>query len=132
MALGFIVLNPPGNLRGRVGRGEGEVMQGTRFQKSTLAGMKPWLQDRGSTDTPRSRTAEQRAWDSAVFACSEFVRRLTNYDEVLAGSLHLLLTPISEVAEAVKPHKKLSAEEWKRLRRETAENLAGYELTNDY
>ena len=74
-------------------------MRPVRPPRGELTGMAPWLRERGTASTSQSRTAEQRAWDSAVLACSEFVRRLTNYDEVLAGALHHLLTPTSEAAE---------------------------------
>lgn len=61
---------------------------------AVVAGMQPWLQKRGTAITTKSRTDQQKIWDSAVLACSEYVRRLTDYDENLAGALHLLLTPI--------------------------------------
>lgn len=61
--------------------------------KHVLAGMEPWLDKRGKpVRNVRDRTPEQRAWDSAILAASEFVRRITNYDEELAGAIHCLLT----------------------------------------
>lgn len=39
-----------------------------------------------------NRTDGERAWDSAVLACSEFVRRLMDYDETIAIQVHRLLS----------------------------------------
>lgn len=65
-----------------------------------LKGMGPWLEERGTATSARGRTARQQGWDSAVLTCSEFVRRLMEYDEAVAGELHLLLTSIIAPAEA--------------------------------
>ena len=61
-----------------------------------LAGMGPWLaygiapeKLPGSAD---QRTEGERIWDAAIMAAAEYVRRLTNYNEMLALTIHDLLT----------------------------------------
>lgn len=39
----------------------------------------------------KSRTPEQRSWDSAILASAEFVRRFCDYDEAIALQIHKLL-----------------------------------------
>lgn len=56
-----------------------------------IAGMSVWRKFGESADT-RSRSPEQRAWDSAILAASEYVRRRTG-DEDLSVEIHGLLTP---------------------------------------
>jgi hypothetical protein len=53
--------------------------------------MRAWFEERCADDV-RSRTVEQRAWDSAILAASEYVRRRTNYDERFALEIHDLLS----------------------------------------
>lgn len=60
--------------------------------EDVIAKMDAWFAKRGVADAAMSRTREQKAWDSAILAASEYVRRMTN-DESFAGSLHLMLTP---------------------------------------
>ena len=64
--------------------------------KAVLKTMEPWFEKIGSASHPIERTDAQRSWDAAVLACSEFVRRLTDYDEELAGAIHLLLTSAAQ------------------------------------
>lgn len=62
--------------------------------KSVIQTMVPW-RDYGDAKTMRSRTNDQRAYDSGILAASEFIRRITG-DESLSGAVHMLLTPIEE------------------------------------
>jgi hypothetical protein len=56
-----------------------------------VAGMKPWLKHRGKPCPARDRTHDQRIWDDAVMASAEFIRRLTQNEE-LAFQIHALLS----------------------------------------
>lgn len=56
-----------------------------------IKGMKAWRKY-GEATTLRGRNKEQKAFDSGVLACSEFIRRFTG-DESLALQCHALLTP---------------------------------------
>lgn len=62
-------------------------------QKRLLPAMKVW-RNYGACKSPDERTPEQRAWDSAILAASEYLRRVTDYDEALAFAIHDLLTPV--------------------------------------
>jgi hypothetical protein len=66
--------------------------------EDVIAKMDAWFVKRGVAVTVMSRTREQKAWDSAILAASEYVRRMT-HDESLAGSLHFLLTPYTKEGE---------------------------------
>lgn len=44
------------------------------------------------------RTDTERAWDRAILAAAEYVRRLMDYDESIALPVHDLLTPKKEAA----------------------------------
>lgn len=50
--------------------------------KQIIAGMKVWYagKNRCAADV-RTRTPEQKAWDSAILMAAEFIRRYDNYDE---------------------------------------------------
>ncbi len=61
-----------------------------KLNKDIIAGMEPWLENIGTATRPANRSAVQRAWDSAVLAAAEYVRRRTG-DETLAGEVHQLL-----------------------------------------
>lgn len=63
-----------------------------------VAGMKPWWEDvqenyvknkKAKPSNHDGRTAEERTWDSGVFAASELIRRITK-DEDLALAMHEL------------------------------------------
>ena len=47
----------------------------------TRAGMDVWMKDIGTAEV-RERSPEQRAWDSGVSACAEFVRRVTGNEQL--------------------------------------------------
>ena len=79
-----------------------------RNPEKVLTTMTPWLERRGGAQSIQMRTAEQRGWDSAVLVCSEFVRRLTDYNEELAGAIHLLLTPCLDQEEETSPDSPLA------------------------
>lgn len=63
-----------------------------RKVNSTVAGMASWWKAFRWTKDDRSRPPVVRGWDSGVLAASELIRRLTNYDEELAGAVHSLLS----------------------------------------
>lgn len=59
------------------------------------ASMRLWLRYGPTLEKPGprdKRTDAERAWDAAIFAAAEYVRRLTG-DEGLALTVHDLLTP---------------------------------------
>lgn len=71
--------------------------------EAIIRGMEPWLEKRGQACEVRNRTVEQEAWDSAVLACSEYLRRRLNYDETLSMELHGLCVPRYAAPERPRP-----------------------------
>lgn len=59
-------------------------------QNKIIDKMEPWFKY-GTCSDVRKRTAQQKAWDSAVLAVSEYVRRRTG-DENFSLELHGFLT----------------------------------------
>lgn len=59
--------------------------------KTIKDGMAPWWRY-GMALTVKERTPEQRAWDSAILAASEYLRRRMDSDETLALELHDLVS----------------------------------------
>jgi hypothetical protein len=61
------------------------------MRNKIIKDMSVWMKY-GTAKNVKSRTKEQRAWDSAVLAVSEYVRRRTG-DENFSLELHGLLIP---------------------------------------
>jgi hypothetical protein len=58
---------------------------------TVIAGMSPWWREYRHT-RKANRSAKIRGWDSGVLAACELIRRVTDYDEELAGVIHSLLS----------------------------------------
>jgi hypothetical protein len=65
--------------------------------QAVIDGMRLWL-TYGKREKPAKdgRSREEQAWDQAVLACGEFVRRYMDYEECVALQLHGLLTPMKD------------------------------------
>lgn len=62
-----------------------------QLAKKIINNMRPWFESMRAESTS-TRTERQQAWDSAILAAAEFVRRLDNYDESRAILIHELLS----------------------------------------
>lgn len=54
--------------------------------ENIINGMSYWFKDRQAASA-KERTPEQRAWDSAIMAAAEYLRRRLNYEEKLSLEL---------------------------------------------
>jgi rubredoxin len=125
--------NFPDTEVGRAARGLSGYVSRVRNSNSlenVLRSMFPaWLGFQ-KAESVESRTPEQRAWDSAILAVSEFVRRRQGHDETLALEIHNLLStklPCEDLAAQVvnflgAPMKAMSPEAEKMARDGTCPN----------
>lgn len=60
--------------------------------KRIIRDMESWFADNILAKSVAGRSHDQRVWDSAILAASEFIRRYTDYDEHTAGQIHGLLS----------------------------------------
>lgn len=66
-----------------------------RDPKEVMESMGPpatWLIKVGRAASIKSRTTDQKIWDSAILTAGEFIRRLDNYDESRCTALAELLS----------------------------------------